>query len=99
MLSSPDESQRLKRPVEGFIPNPKLRLEEQCRDVMRFKRFSFRTEQAYWDWIKRGRGSGAWEGLSVNDSTLHSSESVAIKPLPGHVLSGTHTGLAKISAD
>ena len=47
MLSSPDEPQRLKRPVEGFIPNPKLRLEEQCREVMRFKRFSFRTEGTY----------------------------------------------------
>ena len=53
MLPSSDEPQRLKRPSEGFIPNPKLRLQEQCREVMRFKRFSFRTEETYWDWIKR----------------------------------------------
>jgi len=52
-MSSSSEEQRLKRPVEGFIPNPKLRLEQQCREVMRFKRFSFRTEGTYWDWIKR----------------------------------------------
>jgi integrase len=37
---------------ERFIPNPKLRLREQLREVMRFKHFSHRTEEAYWHWIK-----------------------------------------------
>jgi integron integrase len=37
----------------GLIPNPNLPLEEQCREVMRFRRFSFRTEQTYWDWVNR----------------------------------------------
>ena len=32
---------------EGFIPNPKLRLRDQLREVVRFKQFSPRTEEAY----------------------------------------------------
>src|SRR6267378_91144 len=36
-----------------FLPNPKLKFLEQCREVMRFKRFSRRTEEAYLHWIKR----------------------------------------------
>jgi integron integrase len=38
---------------EGFVPNPKLRLREQLREVMRFKQFSLRTEEAYWVWIRQ----------------------------------------------
>jgi len=38
---------------EGFIPNPKLRLREQLREVVRFKQFSPRTEEAYWVWIRQ----------------------------------------------
>ncbi len=38
---------------EGFRPNPKLRLREQVREVMRFKQFSLRTEEAYWVWIRQ----------------------------------------------
>src|SRR5271165_2051991 len=38
---------------EGFIPNPKLRLREQLGEVMRFKQFSPRTEEAYWVWIRQ----------------------------------------------
>ena len=38
---------------EGFVPNPKLRLREQLREGMRFKQFSLRTEEAYWNWIRR----------------------------------------------
>ena len=37
---------------EKFLPNPKLKLREQLREVMRFKQFSHRTEAAYWHWIK-----------------------------------------------
>jgi len=32
------------RPVERFIPNPKLKLVEQVSEVMRFKHYSLRTE-------------------------------------------------------
>src|SRR6187455_2205173 len=35
-----------------LVPNPKLRLREQLREVMRFKHYSVRTEQTYWHWIR-----------------------------------------------
>jgi len=41
------------RPGERFIPNPKLKLLEQCREVMRFKQLSRRTEETYLQWIRR----------------------------------------------
>jgi len=37
---------------DGLIPNPKLRLREQVGEVMRYRHYSFRTEQAYWHWIR-----------------------------------------------
>lgn len=40
-------------PKEGLVPNPKLRFMDQCREVMRFRRLSARTEEAYCQWIKR----------------------------------------------
>ena len=40
------------KPLEKFIPNPKLKLREQLGEVMRFKHFSHRTESAYWCWIR-----------------------------------------------
>ena len=46
-------SQRPNRPLERFIPNPKLKFMEQCREVMRFRRLALRSEQAYLEWIKR----------------------------------------------
>jgi integron integrase len=38
---------------ERFIPNPKLKFMEQCREVMRFHRLALRTEKAYLEWIRR----------------------------------------------
>lgn len=38
--------------MEKFLPNPKLKLREQLREVMRFKQFSHRMESAYWHWIR-----------------------------------------------
>ena len=35
------------------IPNPKLRLMDQVREVLRVKHYAIRTEQAYCDWIRR----------------------------------------------
>jgi hypothetical protein len=35
------------------IPNPKLKLMDQVREVLRVKHYAIRTEQAYCDWIKR----------------------------------------------
>jgi len=41
------------RPRELLVPNPKLRLREQVREVMRFRHYSVRTEEAYWGWIRQ----------------------------------------------
>ena len=41
------------RPKEGFLPNPKLKLLDQCRELMRFKQLSRRTEETYLQWIRR----------------------------------------------
>jgi integron integrase len=38
---------------DQFIPNPKLRLKEQVHEVMRFHHYSLRTEESYWQWIRR----------------------------------------------
>ena len=34
-----------------FKPNPDLRLIDQVRQVLRYHHYSYRTEQAYCDWI------------------------------------------------
>ena len=36
-----------------LTPNPKSRLREQVREVLRFHHYSLRTEKAYWQWIRR----------------------------------------------
>lgn len=36
-----------------LVPNPKLRLLDQVREVIRFKHYSLRTEEAYIHWIRR----------------------------------------------
>ena len=36
-----------------FLPNPKLKLLDQCREVLRFHHYSYRTEETYLDWIRR----------------------------------------------
>src|ERR1051325_2588887 len=41
------------RSEQLFVPNPKLRLREQFREVMRFKHYSVRTEETYWGWIRQ----------------------------------------------
>ena len=46
-------NQSPKSPLERFVPNPKLKFMEQCREVMRFRRLALRSEQAYLEWIKR----------------------------------------------
>ena len=35
------------------IPNPKLKLLDQVREVLRIKHYAIRTEQAYCQWIRR----------------------------------------------
>lgn len=41
------------RPSAVFLPNPKLKLLDQCREVLRFRHYSYRTEQTYLEWIQR----------------------------------------------
>jgi site-specific recombinase XerD len=36
-----------------IVPNPKLKLMDQVREVMRLKHYSLRTERCYCDWIRR----------------------------------------------
>ena len=47
------ENTARQKPLGLFLLNPKLRLREQVREVMRFKHYSVRTEEAYWHWIVR----------------------------------------------
>ena len=42
-----------RRPREAFVPDPKAPLRVQVHQVMRFARYSPRTEEAYWAWISR----------------------------------------------
>jgi integron integrase len=52
--TAPSAFAGLRRDVkEKLIPNPKARLREQVREVMRFHHYSIRTEESYWQWIKR----------------------------------------------
>lgn len=53
MDTHPSRSHSRSRPKERYVPNPKLRFMEQCREVARYKQFSIRTEEAYLHWIKR----------------------------------------------
>jgi integron integrase len=39
--------------AELVIPNPKLKVLDQVREVMRLKHYSLRTERSYCDWIRR----------------------------------------------
>src|SRR5436189_6127184 len=39
--------------MELIIPNPKLKLLEQVKEVMRLRHYSIRTEECYCDWIRR----------------------------------------------
>jgi integron integrase len=39
--------------AEIIIPNPKLKLLDQVREIMRLKHYSLRTERTYCDWIRR----------------------------------------------
>ena len=37
----------------AFIPNPKFKLMEQLREVMRLEHYAIQTEQSYSEWIRR----------------------------------------------
>ena len=37
----------------AVVPNPKLKLLDQVREVLRLRHYSIRTEQSYCDWVRR----------------------------------------------
>ena len=47
------QSARPVRVREQYVPNPKLRFLDQCREVLRYRQMAYRTEQSYVDWIRR----------------------------------------------
>jgi integrase len=47
------QMQRGRVGFEAVVPNPKLRLLDQVREVLRLRHYSIRTEQSYCDWIRR----------------------------------------------
>ena len=49
----PPYPSQLPRRSDLIIPNPKLKLLDQVREVMRLKHYSIRTERSYCDWIRR----------------------------------------------
>ncbi|HRY49495.1 MAG TPA: integron integrase [Candidatus Paceibacterota bacterium] len=57
-LSQPNYDPRLGKESriatrETIIPNPKAKILDQVREVMRYKHYSLRTERSYCDWIRR----------------------------------------------
>lgn len=46
-------SKSFSRPLEKFIPNPKLNFLDQCQEVMRFKQLAGRTVETYRHWMER----------------------------------------------
>ena len=60
-----DRSSFIRQPKERILPNPNLKLADQCREVLRFRHMSFRTEKAYLGWVERfvrfcREESGTW---------------------------------------
>ena len=59
-FQTPDTTVPVSAPVCGgmrrsdlITPNPKLKLLDQVREVMRLKHYSLSTERCYCDWIRR----------------------------------------------
>lgn len=54
--SRDDQRDGEQSPGTGFdavVPNPKLKLMDQVREVMRLRHYSLSTERSYCDWIRR----------------------------------------------
>ena len=52
-MSAPFDASAPERLLGRFLPNPKLRFPDQCREVLRYKQMALRTEETYVDWIRR----------------------------------------------
>ena len=68
--------------MDRFLPNPKLKLLDQSREVMGFRHFSLRTESAYWHWITGsilfGRNHPRLTPAKEGKSTLHPAHAALI---------------------
>lgn len=61
-------SDSFRRPLDKFVPNPKLKFLDQCQEVMRFRQLAGRTVETYLHWIDRfirfhrrpGKQPGKW---------------------------------------
>ena len=58
-LKSPKMLPRAGRAYEAVVPNPKAKLLDQVREMMRLRHYSIRTEQCYGDWIRNALQRGA----------------------------------------
>ncbi len=69
------ESGKTARRLGTLVPNPKARLRDQFHEVCRFKYFSQRTEDSYWQWVVRylkfHRGKGE---LKITNAKLEMAE-------------------------
>jgi integrase len=98
---------------DGVVPNPKLKLLDQVREVIRVKHYSIRTEDAYVQWIKRfiffhgkrhPREMGAAEieafltDLAVQKQVAASTQNQALNALVFLYKEVLHMELAEFSA-
>src|SRR5690349_15707276 len=58
---------------EIVVPNPKLQLMDQMREVLRVKHYALRTEQSYWDWV---RGYIRFHGMRAREELFPGGEKV-----------------------
>ena len=70
-MSLPPDASYPGPPAARLLPNPKLKLLDQCREVCRFKQLSPRTEKAYVDWVRR---FVVWARVADGGSGLGSGE-------------------------
>ncbi len=63
------------RPHDYFVPNPKLRFLDQCREALRFRQLSHRTEQSYVDWIRRFKFLAVFGGIERSEPAVLRAES------------------------
>jgi site-specific recombinase XerD len=75
---------------EAVVPNPKLKLMDQVREVMRLKHYAIRTEKCYCDWIWRFvRFHGMKSRADLSPGTAKIEEFLSDMAVNGHVAVST----------
>jgi Phage integrase, N-terminal SAM-like domain len=75
---------------EAVVPNPKLKLMDQVREVMRLKHYAIRTETCYCDWIRRFvRFHGMKSRADLSTGTAKIEEFLSDMAVNGHVAVST----------